>query len=245
MVAEPQARWARWICGQRADRQLTIRIPRRTGWQRMRMEGWRWTIFSSIWVKHCVTWKRRWSGSSSSWPIPRWAPWSTRVDTERIFVQQGHPDTGLGCRRRGWRCREAGWLWEDEPHEEVLGNACRNCRGEWRLQHQSQNCWAVDTSKSWDVQPRLNEYVGRMKEKVNDIYRTKIAEFLDLLTKCLDMCAETVGRKDEYEKFYEQFVSCWKILEFMRAASSERRVLNCLGSSPQSLVMNRSAWRSS
>ena len=43
-------------------------------------------------------------------------------------------------------CREAGWLWEDEPHEEVLGNACRNCRGEWRLQHQSQNCWAVDTS---------------------------------------------------------------------------------------------------
>ena len=47
-----------------------------------------------------------------------------------------------------------------------------------------------------------------MKENVNDIYRTKIAEFLDLLTKCLDMCAETVGRKDEYEKFYEQFVTC-------------------------------------
>ena len=53
--------------------------------------------------------------------------------------------------------------------------------------------------------PRLNESVGRMKEKLNDIYRTKIAEFLDLLTKCLEMFAETIERKDEYE-----IVTCLK-----------------------------------
>ena len=43
------------------------------------------------------------------------------------------------------------------------------------------------------------------------MYRTKIAEFLDLLTQCLEMFSETDERKDEYEKFYEQFVTCWKI----------------------------------
>ena len=174
MVSEPQVRWARWMCGQRADRQLTIRIPRRTWWQRTRMEGWRWTIFSSIWSKHCVTCKRRWSGSSSMWPI--------RVDAEWIFVQQGHPGTCLGCRRRGWRWyalrRRGGGVDDREPKKamrkefgmadvdgdgminnveemfarivekqddyekmnlmkEYLENACRNCRGEWRLQHQS------------------------------------------------------------------------------------------------------------
>ena len=49
-----------------------------------------------------------------------------------------------------------------------------------------------------------------MKGELNDIFRTKIAEFLDLVAKCLIMFAETVGRKDEYEKFNEQFAACLK-----------------------------------
>ena len=56
----------------------------------------------------------------------------------------------------------------------------------------------------------MNEHVDRMKEKLNDIYRTKIADFFDLVTKCLEMFAEIVERKDEYEKFYEQFAT-WEI----------------------------------
>ena len=69
----------------------------------------------------------------------------------------------------------------------------------------------VNTSKSWDVQPRLNEHVDRMKEKLNDIYRTKIAEFFDLVTKCLELFAAIVEIEDEYEKFYEQFATCLKL----------------------------------
>ena len=69
----------------------------------------------------------------------------------------------------------------------------------------------VNTSKSWDVQPRLNEHVDRMKEKLNGIYRTKIAEFFDFVTMCLEMFAEIVQRKDEHEKFYEQFATCLKL----------------------------------
>ena len=77
--------------------------------------------------------------------------------------------------------------------------------------------------------PRLNESVGRMKEKLNDIYRIEIAEFLDLVTKCLGIFAQTVERTDEYEKFNEQIATCLKNLEFMRAASTEPRVLNGRG----------------
>ena len=49
-----------------------------------------------------------------------------------------------------------------------------------------------------------------MKGELNDIFRAKIAEILDLVTKCLEMFAETVERKDEYEKFNEQFATCLK-----------------------------------
>ena len=66
----------------------------------------------------------------------------------------------------------------------------------------------VKTSKSGDVQPRLNEYVDRLKGKLNDLDRTKIAELLDLVKKCLEMFAGLVGKKDDPEKFYEQFGKC-------------------------------------
>ena len=35
----------------------------------------------------------------------------------------------------------------------------------------------INICKSWDVQPRLNEHVDRMKENLNGIYRTKMADF--------------------------------------------------------------------
>ena len=120
----------------------------------------------------------------------------------------------------------------------------------------------VNTSRSWGVQPRLNEYVDRMKGKLNDIYKTRkkrnniklyvrraftmddcdelISDWRNfvkgvvdsenlplnisrrtlqqntvlrvikkiLVKKCLDMFAESVERKDDYEKCYEQLGTC-------------------------------------
>ena len=70
------------------------------------------------------------------------------------------------------------------------------------------SCWHIQILECADS---LEWVRWPHQEKVNEMYRTKIAEFLDLLTKCLEMFSETDERMDEYEKFYEQFVTCWKI----------------------------------
>ena len=78
-----------------------------------------------------------------------------------------------------------------------------------------------NTSKSRDEQISLKEYIDRMKEGQNDIYYITDESITvvsssrviknNLVKKCLEMFAEIAEKKDDYEKFYEQFVECMKL----------------------------------
>ena len=48
------------------------------------------------------------------------------------------------------------------------------------------------------------------RKRWTTLIEPRLMNFWDLLTKCLEMFSETDERMDEYEKFYEQFVTCWK-----------------------------------